>query len=102
VVAFYSVIHLDPGELPPALAEMYRVLRPGGLALLAFHAGTEVRHLSDWFGHDVDVDFRFYRPDEVVAALETAGFTVQARLERRAYPAEVNTRRAYLLASRPD
>jgi SAM-dependent methyltransferase len=101
VIAFYSVIHLNPGELPAALAEIYRVLRPGGLALLAFHAGAEVRHLSDWFGHDVNVDFRFYEPADVAAALEATGFTLQARLERAAYPAEVNTWRAYLLAGRP-
>ena len=101
VIAFYSVIHLTPGELPAALAELYRVLRPGGLALLAFHAGTEVRHVTDWLGHDVDVDFRFYEPADMAAALEAAGFTVQARLERAAYPAEVDTRRAYLLAARP-
>jgi ubiquinone/menaquinone biosynthesis C-methylase UbiE len=101
VVAFYSIIHLVPGELPGALAEMHRVLRPGGLALLAFHIGTEVRHFSDWMGQDVDLDFRFYEPDDVAALLEAAGFTLQARLERRAYPAEVDTRRAYLLAARP-
>jgi SAM-dependent methyltransferase len=100
VVAFYSIIHLTPGELPAAVAEMHRVVRPGGLVLLAFHIGTEVRHFSDWLGQDVDVDFRFYEPDDVAALLEAAGFTLQARLERRAYPAEVDTRRAYLLAGR--
>jgi hypothetical protein len=80
---------------------MYRVLRPGGLALVAFHAGTEVRHFTDWLGHQVELDFRFYPPEEVIAGLETAGFTLQARLDRAAYPAEVDTRRAYLLAGRP-
>ncbi len=101
VVAFYSIIHLAPGELPGALAEMHRVLRPGGLALLAFHIGSEVRHFSEWLGHEVDVDFRFYEPDDVAALLRAAGFTLRARLERGAYPAEVGTCRAYLLAARP-
>jgi ubiquinone/menaquinone biosynthesis C-methylase UbiE len=101
VIAFYSIIHLAPGELPAALAEMYRVLRPGGLALVAFHAGAEVRHFTDWLGHQVELDFRFYPPAEVTAGLGAAGFTLLARLERAAYPAEVDTRRAYLLAGRP-
>jgi SAM-dependent methyltransferase len=101
VIAFYSVIHLAPGELPAAAAEMYRVLRAGGLALVSFHVGTEVRHFSEWLGRDVDVDFRFYEPRDVAAALEAAGFTLQAELERVAYPEEVDTRRAYLLARRP-
>ena len=101
VVAFYSIIHLRPDELPAALAEMHRVLRPGGLALVAFHVGAEVRHFTEWLGQHVDVDFRFYEPRDVTAALEAAGFTIQARLERAAYPAEVDTRRAYLLAARP-
>lgn len=101
VIAFYSLIHLDPGELPAALAEMYRVLRPGGLILLTFHVGTEVRHFDAWLGHDVDVDFRFHETRDVAAALTSAGFTLQAQLERRPYPAEVDTRRAYLLAARP-
>lgn len=101
LIAFYSIIHLRPGELPGALAEMYRVLAPGGLALLAFHAGAEVRHVTDWLGHEVEIDFRFHQAADVIAALATAGFTVQAQLERAAYPAEVDTRRAYLLAARP-
>jgi hypothetical protein len=33
-------------------------------------------------------------------ALERAGFRVQMRMERAAYPGEVDTRRAYLLAQR--
>ena len=101
VIAFYSIIHLGPGQLPGALAEMHRVLRPGGLALLAFHAGTEVRHVTDFLGHEVEVDFRFYQPADVAAALAATGFAVQAQLARTAYPAEVDTHRAYLLAARP-
>ncbi|HWG11642.1 MAG TPA: methyltransferase domain-containing protein [Streptosporangiaceae bacterium] len=46
-------------------------------------------------------DFRFHQPQDVAAALEAAGFTLRARLERVAYPAEVDTRRAYLLDERP-
>jgi SAM-dependent methyltransferase len=100
VVAFYSIIHLGPGELSSAFEEIRRALRPAGLLLVSFHVGDEVRHLDDWLGHEVDIDFRFYEPETVVSPLEAAGFVVEARLERTNYPAEAETRRAYLLARR--
>jgi hypothetical protein len=31
-VAFYSIIHLQPGELGRAFGEVHRVLRPGTLS----------------------------------------------------------------------
>jgi SAM-dependent methyltransferase len=99
-VALYSIIHLEPGELRRALEEIHRVLRPEGLVLVAFHIGTEVRHLDEWLGHDVDVDFRFFEPADVVTAMEDVGFVIDARLERRNHPEEVETRRGYLLARR--
>lgn len=100
VVALYSIIHLESGELPGAFAEMCRVLRPGGLVLVAFHAGTEVRHLDQWWGQQVDVDFRFFQPAYIAEVMEGAGLDVEARLERASYPQEIQTRRAYFLARR--
>jgi SAM-dependent methyltransferase len=99
-IAFYSIIHLESGELPRAFGEVHRVLRPSGLFLVAFHIGAEVRHLDQWLGQAVDVDFRFYQPPEIAAALEHAGFQTEMSLERVSYPGEVSTRRAYLQARR--
>lgn len=99
-VAFYSVIHLEAAELGRAFGEMHRVLRPGGLALVSFHIGSEVRRLTEFLGHDVEVDFHFFEPPQVIAAVEEAGFAVDMRLERTHYPQEVATRRGYLLARR--
>lgn len=70
VIAFYSLIHLEPGELTPALREICRVLAPGGLALVSFHVGSDVVHRDDWLGHPVNVDFRFLEMADVTAALE--------------------------------
>lgn len=100
VVAFYSIIHLEPAELPRAFEEIQRVLRPPGLALVSFHVGSEVRHLDEWWGVDVDVDFRFLEVADVAEAMQRAGLAVEARIERVSYPGEVETARAYLLARR--
>jgi hypothetical protein len=69
-------------------------LRPGGLLLVAFRIGSEMRHV----GHEVDVGFRFLEPAHVAAAMEDAGLRVKARPERTSYPEEHDTRRGYLLA----
>ncbi|MFI5806174.1 class I SAM-dependent methyltransferase [Streptomyces sp. NPDC051561] len=99
-VALYSLIHLSPDELPRAVAEVARVVRPTGMFLIAFHIGEALRHLDEWWGHQVDIDFHFHAPEQVAALLESSGFTVEMCMERRNYPHEADTRRAYLLARR--
>lgn len=42
---------------PPVLSEMKRVLRSGGLLLLAFHVGDEVVHFDELWGQAVALDF---------------------------------------------
>lgn len=99
-VALYSVIHLGPDELGHGFAELHRTLRSSGLLLVSFHVGTEVRHLSEWWGHEVELDFFFLDTDRVIEALDGVGFSIWARLERLSYPEEVETRRAYLVCRR--
>lgn len=102
LVALYCIVHLEPLLVRRALAEFYRVVRPGGLVLLSFHIGDERRHLDEWWGHPVALDFLFFERPRVERWLEEAGFLVQARLERQPYvPHKVDTQRAYLLARKP-
>src|SRR5499426_1170280 len=82
VIAFYSIVHFEPGELTAVMAEMRRALAPGGLALVAFHVGHDVVYVNELFG-----------------ALRTAGLAVIEQVEREPYPgAEYPSRRCYLLA----
>lgn len=99
LTAFYSIIHLAEKELLPAFVEWWRVLRPSGAALVAFHLGDRVVHLDSWWEQPVELDFRFLPLGRVVAALEAAQFTIQAVLKRAPYPqVEHPSRRGYVLA----
>jgi SAM-dependent methyltransferase len=102
IVAFYSIIHVPPEELPRACAEFFRALRPDGLALLSFHVGQERRHRDEWWEQPVSLDFQFYTPEELEQPLVEAGFVVEARLVRRPYePVEHPSQRGYLFARKP-
>lgn len=103
IAAFYSIIHIPRHEVTRALAEMKRVLRPGGRLLLAFHIGDEVLHLEEWWDKPVAVDFVFFQRLEMERYLQTAGFVVEESLERAPYPdVEHQSRRAYILARKVD
>jgi SAM-dependent methyltransferase len=107
VVCLYAVIHLDADQRAAAYREFYRVLRPGGQALIAFHVSDAdfpdggARILSDWWGHQVELTFRFLDPRRESDALAAAGLALAARLDRMPHAsAEHASRRCYLLVER--
>ena len=102
IAAFYSIIHIPRDEVVRALRELRRVLRPGGLLLLTFHIGDEIKHLEEWWGHKVCVDFLFFRSDEMARYLKSAGFEIEEIIERDPYPdVEHQSRRTYIFARKP-
>lgn len=94
---FYAIVHLAPEELCQALRELRRVLRPGAPALLAFHVGEEVVTVTEFLGHAVSLDWRFFPLETVVALAREAGLAVELELRRKAYPTEHPSVRGYVL-----
>jgi SAM-dependent methyltransferase len=101
IAAFYSIIHIPRLQLPEVLHEFFRVLRPGGMLLLAFHVGDETIHLDEWWEKPVSLDFNFLQPADVRQHMETAGFCIEDVIVRAPYPPEHQSQRAYLFGRKP-
>lgn len=101
LLAWYSVINLPTEALAGVFAEFARVTRPGATVLVAFQAGNGQR-VDRATSYEQPVSLSYYRHDvdEVAAALEAAGFTLYARVQRPAALSFESTPQAALLGQR--
>jgi hypothetical protein len=90
VLAWYSLVHF---------AALARPLRPNGWLVLALHAGAEVRTITDWLGHQVDLDFVLHDTAAVIATVEQAGLRDVEWYQRGPIASrDETTQRLYVLA----
>lgn len=87
VLAWYSLIHTDPEQLPATLAEFARVTAPGGSILIGFFDGNP----RETFDHAVTTAY-FWTPDALAPLLTDAGFRVVATERRERTADESSTR----------
>lgn len=102
VLGWYSLIHLAASELPEAVALLARPLAPDAWLVLAMHAGAEVRHIDEWFGHEVDLDFVLHEPAFVVGIVEAAGLVdIEWYLRGPVTARGETTERLYIVGRKP-
>lgn len=77
ILAWYSLIHIDPAELPATLTELVRVLAPGGRILIGFFQGEP----GEEFAHAVAPAY-YWSAGALTALLGDAGLAV-VHAERR-------------------
>jgi SAM-dependent methyltransferase len=103
IAAFYAIVNIPETSLPAVFGEMYRVLRRGGLLLLAFHVGGESLFVDELWGRRVTMNFYFFDTKAIERLLAAAGFSIEDTIEREPYAPEVEhqSRRAYIFARKP-
>ena len=80
ILAWYSLIHLSPEQIPVVLTLLHGALRPGGHLLLGFFDGPR----QETFDHAV-APAQFWPADRMGEMVQAAGFAV-LDLERRQDP----------------
>jgi ubiquinone/menaquinone biosynthesis C-methylase UbiE len=90
ILAWYSLIHLPPAEMPAVLAELARVTAPGGRILIGFFDGEP----GEEFAHAVAPAY-YWSAHALGALLDNAGFAVMHAERRDREPGAVGSARPH-------
>lgn len=77
ILAWYSLIHIQPDRIPPILLELRRVMAPGGTLLLGFFEGAQLQE----FAHAVTPAYS-WPVGEMSRLLTEAGFETLSHEKR--------------------
>ncbi|MHB8512690.1 MAG: class I SAM-dependent methyltransferase [Actinomycetota bacterium] len=98
IVAFYTLIYSTAEHLHACLSEIHRVLRRGGLVLIAIHGENGSGHFTAYEDRAIDVTMIGRSSEDLSGAATRAGLSVLQVVSRESYPSEHQTQRIYLLA----
>lgn len=87
ILAWYSLIHTSPADIPGILEEFARVLAPGGSILIGFFDGEP----REPFAHAVAPAY-FWSAEALAGLLADAGFEVVTSDTRGREPGEISAR----------
>ncbi len=100
IASFYAIVNIPKSSLLAVFREMRRVLKEGGLLLLAFHTGDRVIQERELWGRSISMEFYLFDPVVISGYLEESGLEIEEIVERAPYAPEVEyqSHRAYIFA----
>ncbi len=76
---FWSLIHVPDASVGVVLAEVFRVLRPGGIVSVGFHVGDRVNRKTEGYGGlPMQLNVHLRPVGAVAIALREAGFSIES------------------------
>jgi SAM-dependent methyltransferase len=98
-IARYVLQHIARAQLPAVLAEVRRVLRPGGLLLVAVHLGEGEIELTELLGARFEaIGGAYHSRKEIRTLLTISNFEPLEEHERGPVAGEADSQRLYVLA----
>lgn len=96
ILAWFSLIHLAPSELPAVLRHLAQTLLPDGVLAASLYVGNAVEEATLWQGERLEVPLVLHDPADVQRAVAAAGLKAETYLVSDEGVAD----RLYLIARR--
>lgn len=74
ILAAYSIIHIPTEQIEQVLAQMYRVLKPGGYALFITQVGEPDQVLDEPLARGEKIFMNFFSEERIATFVTKAGF----------------------------
>lgn len=102
IIAFYAIVHFTYREVERAMAEWFRLLKPGAYCLFTFHVGREIVPIDNFLDvPGANATWRFLLPNRVIQIAEKVGFRQYEAVVRYPYSGvEHPSKRAYIIVQK--
>jgi len=86
IISFYSLFHIPKGKTQDLFHEFYRILKPGGKALIVSHKGVMKKTFNSIWGHkNLSIFANFHLEKELSRPAKSVGFAIDEIYAKESY-----------------